>query len=224
MGFHFASLIVHTADTSPEVMRGRPPATGGPETDYGTGVHVGEDFLLRDPGGGSRAQRRLVVPQGGVQRQTSSTLQGRKSSASRKACSYCRSSDIPGCAMSVPSHLRPDCDGAGRDQPAVALPIRKGELLNDPSPNTIHSQGQWSRRSDPRMQAQSRTQRPTHHNPNNMKPATIQPTYHTCAIDCRRSTVFQFDVLPNSSSRSILRLAFDESSARRIFYPNLHSD
>ena len=57
--------------------------------------------------------------------------------------------------MSVPSHLRPDCDGAGRDQPAVALPIRKGELLNDPSPNTVHSQGQWSRRSDPRMQAQS---------------------------------------------------------------------
>ena len=136
---------------------------------------------------------------------------------------FCRSSDIPGCAMSVPSHLRPDCDGAGRDQPAVALPIRKGELLNDPSPNTIHSQGQWSRRSDPRMQAQSRTQRPTHHNPNNMKPATIQPTYHTCAIDCRRSTEYQFDVLPNSSSRSILRLAFDESSARRIL-SKLHSD
>ena len=78
-------------------------------------------------------------------------LRGRKS----KSLLFCRSSDIPGCAMSVPSHLRPDCDGAGRDQPAVALPIRKGELLNDPSPNTIHSQGQWSRRSDPRMQAQS---------------------------------------------------------------------
>ena len=119
---------------------------------------------------------------------------------------FCRPSDIPGCAMSDPSHLR-----------------RKSELPNERQPNIKHSQGEWSRRSDPRMQAQSRRQRPTHHNPNNMKPATIQPTYHTCAIDCRRSTEYQFDVLPNSSSRSILRLAFDESSARRIL-PKLHSD
>ena len=48
MGHHFASLIVHTADTS-RVFRDRPPVTGGPDTDYGTGVHVGEDFMLRIP-------------------------------------------------------------------------------------------------------------------------------------------------------------------------------
>ena len=33
-------------------------------------------------------------------------------------------SDIPGCAMSDPSHLSPDCDGASHDQQVVALRIR----------------------------------------------------------------------------------------------------
>ena len=46
MAYHFASLIVHTADTS-RVLRGRPPVTGGPDTDCGTGVHVDEVLMLR---------------------------------------------------------------------------------------------------------------------------------------------------------------------------------
>ena len=40
-----------------------------------------------------------------------------------------------GCAMSDPSHLRPDCDVAGEDQLAVPLLIRKGELSDEHSPN-----------------------------------------------------------------------------------------
>ena len=36
--------------------------------------------------------------------------------------------------MSDPGHLRPDCDGAGQDQQAVAFPIRKSELLNERQP------------------------------------------------------------------------------------------
>ena len=32
MGFHFASLIVHTADYVPRLCEAKPPVTGGPET------------------------------------------------------------------------------------------------------------------------------------------------------------------------------------------------
>ena len=50
---------------------------------------------------------------------------------------FCRSSNIPGCAMSVPSHLRPDCDSAGRDQPA--LPLHKVQLGgSDLSSNSLN--------------------------------------------------------------------------------------
>ena len=48
MGYHFASLIVHTADTS-RVLRDRPPVPVGPGTVYGTGVRVDEDLMLRIP-------------------------------------------------------------------------------------------------------------------------------------------------------------------------------
>ena len=84
--------------------------------------------------------------------------------------------------MSDPGHLRPDCDGAGQDQQAVGFPTRKSELPNERQPDIKHSQGQWSRRSDPRMQAQSRTQKPVDGNPNNKKHTTIQEnTTHVTA-------------------------------------------
>ena len=47
MGYQFASLIVHTADTSRAYEAGLP--LRGPATDYGTGVHVDEDLMLRIP-------------------------------------------------------------------------------------------------------------------------------------------------------------------------------
>ena len=46
--------------------------------------------------------------------------------------------------MSDPNHLRPDCDGASQDQQTVALPIRKGELPNERSPNVVRGRCQWS--------------------------------------------------------------------------------
>ena len=132
MGFHFASLIVHTADTS-RVLRGRPPATGGPETDYGTAVHVDEVLMLRTPEDHEHSDVFLCL---------------------REAFSL-----------------------------DVFDPCEVGKV-NSPTNTTRnikHSQGQWSRRSDPRMQAQSRTQKPAHGNPNNKKPATNQQKYYTCA-------------------------------------------
>ena len=77
----------------------------------------------------------------GVQRQTSSTPARSEMQCFPQGLLFCRSSDIPGCAMSNPSHLRPDRDGAGRDQPAwskSAVPSetlecrRKVELRDEP--------------------------------------------------------------------------------------------
>ena len=66
------------------------------------------------------------------------------------------------------------------------------------------------------MRAQSRTQRPAHGNPNNMKPATVQPKYNTCA---RSMKTFA----ESSAGRIFCKYPrterFDELSARRI-YPN----
>ena len=165
------------------------------------------------------------MPQGGVQRQTSSTLQGRKSSASRKACSSVvrRTSRVARC-------------------PFLATCVRTATVLVETSQQSHSPSAKVNSSTIPariqyivkvsglvgvtlecRRKVEHRDQPITIQKKRNMKPATIQPTYHTCAIDCRRSTEYQFDVLPNSSSRSILRLAFDESSARRIL-SKLHSD
>ena len=43
--------------------------------------------------------------------------------------------------MSDPIHLRPVCNGAGRDQPAVPLLIRKGDFHNERSSNTEPQEG-----------------------------------------------------------------------------------
>ena len=54
--------------------------------------------------------------------------------------------------MSVPVHLCSDCDGAGQDQPEVAVPIRKGDLLRDLSPNTESQERRYLHSPIPRIQ------------------------------------------------------------------------
>ena len=121
MGYHFASLIVHTADTSCKSARQASPQQADLKTVYGTGVHVGEVLMLRTPGDHEHSDVLSCLRE-------AFSFRRRKCQCLPQSLLFCRPSDIRGCAMSDPDHLRPDCDGAGQVQPAVAFPIRKSEL------------------------------------------------------------------------------------------------
>ena len=92
--------------------------------------------MLRTPGNHEHSVAWPHPRVEGVQDPTSLTPERLELQCLPQGLLFSRPWDIPGCAMSDPGP-RPVCDGAGRDQLAVPLFIRKGEFLNERRPNTI---------------------------------------------------------------------------------------
>ena len=93
---------------------GQPPVPGGPETDYGTGVHVGDDFMLRIPE--DHEHRSSSHPE---RCPASDVFDPCEVGTARPPARPALSSSIghPGLRDVRSSRLCPDCNGVGHNPP-----------------------------------------------------------------------------------------------------------